>query len=119
MSVGGAYQMIGNVWEWTADDFLWIAALADQQTKQPEFKTIRGGAFDTYFDNQATSQFASGEDPLGRKHNIGFRCALSVCDLAPVVPHVPPEVVPQSKPEAARHEAAAAVAEKEAELQPA
>ncbi len=82
VSVGGAYQLIGNVWEWTADDFLWIAALNDHESQEPLLKTIRGGAFDTYFDNQATSQFASGEDPLGRKHNIGFRCALGLCDLA-------------------------------------
>jgi gamma-glutamyl hercynylcysteine S-oxide synthase len=86
VSVGGVYQLIGNVWEWTTDDFLWIAALADERTNQPLLKTIRGGAFDTYFDNQATSQFASGENPLGRKHNIGFRCALGICDLAASAP---------------------------------
>ena len=44
-------------------------------------KSIRGGAFDTYFDNQATCQFQSGESPLARKHNIGFRLAVGVCDL--------------------------------------
>jgi iron(II)-dependent oxidoreductase len=47
-------------------------------------KSVRGGAFDTYFENQATCQFQSGDDPTSRKHNIGFRCALSVCDLAPL-----------------------------------
>jgi iron(II)-dependent oxidoreductase len=86
VSVGGVYQLIGNVWEWTSDDFLWVAALADERTNQTLLKTIRGGAFDTYFDNQATSQFASGENPLGRKHNIGFRCALGICDLAATAP---------------------------------
>jgi iron(II)-dependent oxidoreductase len=45
-------------------------------------KTIRGGAFDTYFDSQACCSFQSGDDPLARKHNIGFRCAISLCDLA-------------------------------------
>jgi len=45
-------------------------------------KSIRGGAFDTYFENQANCQFASGENPISRKHNIGFRCALSVCDIS-------------------------------------
>jgi len=44
-------------------------------------KSLRGGAFDTYFDNQATCQFCSGEAAIARKHNIGFRCALSICDL--------------------------------------
>ena len=46
-------------------------------------KSIRGGAFDTYFESQATCQFQSGENPLSRKHNIGFRLALGACDLAP------------------------------------
>ncbi|HEV2969765.1 MAG TPA: formylglycine-generating enzyme family protein [Pirellulales bacterium] len=85
VSVGGAYQLIGNVWEWTADNFLWIVAAGDNNAKQPLLKTIRGGAFDTYFDNQATSQFASGENPLARKRNIGFRCALGICDLAATI----------------------------------
>jgi iron(II)-dependent oxidoreductase len=44
-------------------------------------RCLRGGAFDTYFDNQATCRFASGESPLARKHNIGFRLAVSMADL--------------------------------------
>ena len=44
-------------------------------------KSIRGGAYDTYFDTQAHCQFQSGESPLSRKHNIGFRCALGFCDV--------------------------------------
>jgi iron(II)-dependent oxidoreductase len=98
VSVGGAYQLIGNVWEWTGDDFLWIAALVDQESKESLLKTIRGGAFDTYFDNQATSQFASGESPLGRKHNIGFRCALGICDLAARDPAQPLAESPSEAP---------------------
>ena len=46
-------------------------------------KSIRGGAFDTYFENQATCHAQSGEDRINRKHNIGFRLALAACDLAP------------------------------------
>jgi hypothetical protein len=46
-------------------------------------KSIRGGAFDTYFENQATCQFQSGESPLSRKRNIGFRLAVGACDLSP------------------------------------
>jgi iron(II)-dependent oxidoreductase len=48
-------------------------------------RTIRGGAFDTYFECQVTCQFQSGEVPVSRKHNIGIRCALSACDLRPAV----------------------------------
>jgi len=81
VSVGGVYQLIGNVWEWTSGNF--------RPTDHPQgdlilpgpMKNIRGGAFDTYFDNQATCQFHSGENPLRRRHNIGFRCAIGVCDL--------------------------------------
>jgi iron(II)-dependent oxidoreductase len=80
---GGIYQLIGNVWEWTADDF--------HGRGQPRLilptpmKAIRGGAFDTYCDNQATCQYESGDTPMSRKHNIGFRCALSAAELEPVL----------------------------------
>ena len=43
--------------------------------------SIRGGAFDTYFENQATCHFQSGEHPLSRRRNIGFRLALPMSDL--------------------------------------
>jgi iron(II)-dependent oxidoreductase len=83
VSVGGVYQLIGNVWEWTTGNF---GGAGDSQgrdlTLPTPMKSIRGGAFDTYFENQATCQFQSGENPLSRKHNIGFRCALSLCDIA-------------------------------------
>ncbi|MGH7136862.1 MAG: formylglycine-generating enzyme family protein, partial [Pirellulales bacterium] len=82
VSVSGVYQLIGNVWEWTGGDF--DAADADGVTLElpGPMKSIRGGAFDTYFEQQACCSFRSGELPLARKHNIGFRCALSVCDVA-------------------------------------
>ncbi|MBX9788468.1 MAG: formylglycine-generating enzyme family protein [Pirellulales bacterium] len=82
ITVGGAYQMVGNVWEWTTGNFgAWCVPTQDLILTAPA-RSLRGGAFDTYFDTQATCQFQSGEDPTARKHNIGFRCALSVCDLA-------------------------------------
>jgi len=82
VSVGGVYQLVGNVWEWTAGDFHGHDHGGGKLVLPTPMKSIRGGAFDTYFDNQATCQFQSGESPLQRKHNIGFRCSIGVCDLA-------------------------------------
>jgi iron(II)-dependent oxidoreductase len=84
-SVGGAYQLIGNVWEWTTGNFGYLVGTQELALPTP-MKSIRGGAFDTYFENQATCQFQSGENPLARKHNIGFRCAISLCDVCLSVP---------------------------------
>jgi formylglycine-generating enzyme required for sulfatase activity len=85
VSVGGAYQLIGNVWEWTTDEFQpqdGSIVRVEGGAFGSALKSLRGGAFDTYFDSQATCQFQSGDHALARKHNIGFRCALSICDLA-------------------------------------
>ena len=81
VGAGGFYQLVGNVWEWTSDEFgLWHHD--DQNiTSQNPLKSLRGGAFDTYFDSQAVCQFQSGDSPLARKRNLGFRCALSACDV--------------------------------------
>jgi iron(II)-dependent oxidoreductase len=79
MSVGGIHQLIGNVWEWTATP---IAELGDSTLHVSEsVMSIRGGAFDTYFENQATCHYQSGEHPLSRRPNIGFRLALPMSDL--------------------------------------
>ncbi len=81
VSVGGVYQLVGNVWEWTSGNFRPGDCVAGELTLPSPMRSIRGGAFDTYFDNQATCHFGSGENPLSRRHNIGFRCAIGVCDL--------------------------------------
>ncbi len=82
VSVGGVHQLVGNVWEWTTGNFGAWSYPSRDLILPVAMKSIRGGAFDTYYDNQATCQFQSGEDPVARKHNIGFRCAVSVCDLS-------------------------------------
>lgn len=82
VSVGGVCQLIGNVWEWTSGNYRGFDYAEGELILPSPMKNIRGGAFDTYFDAQATCQFPSGENPIGRKHNIGFRCAVGVCDLA-------------------------------------
>jgi gamma-glutamyl hercynylcysteine S-oxide synthase len=91
VSAGGVYQLIGNVWEWTASNYGGASLPADLlpmsglRVSTP-LRSIRGGAFDTYFDNQASCQFQSGENPLNRRNNIGFRCAVGVRDLTLVRP---------------------------------
>jgi iron(II)-dependent oxidoreductase len=81
VSPGGVHQLIGNVWEWTYDDFSQAAHKRPGLALGTAMKCVRGGAFDTYFDVQATCQFVSGENPVARKHNVGFRCAVSTADL--------------------------------------
>jgi len=81
-SVGGVNDLVGNVWEWTSTSFgVWDLANLKIETATP-MRSIRGGAFDTYFDSQCHLHFQSGESPLARKHNIGFRCAVGFCDVA-------------------------------------
>ena len=72
ISVGGVGQLIGNVWEWIDGEVRGGAA---------SLRSIRGGAFDTFFDETALGQFQSAEDPWNRRHNIGIRCAISAADL--------------------------------------
>ncbi|MCA9099586.1 MAG: SUMF1/EgtB/PvdO family nonheme iron enzyme [Pirellulales bacterium] len=102
-SVGGALQLVGNVWEWTSGHFSAGAYARRDLVLPTPMRSIRGGAFDTYFESQATCQFQSGEDPVARKHNIGFRCAVSVCDLAlPGASAVRNEETSNSLPERSR-----------------
>ena len=82
-SVNGVQQLIGNVWEWTANDLTISALEGDIHFDQP-LKSLRGGSFDTYFESQVSGQLQSGDDPLARRRNIGFRCAISECDVAEV-----------------------------------
>lgn len=83
VSVGGVYDLIGNVWEWTRGNFNAGVSQHHGLVLELPMRSIRGGAFDTYLDNQATCQFQSGEVPMARKRNIGFRCGVGLCDLAP------------------------------------
>ena len=49
VSVGGVYQLIGNVWEWTLGDF--DPGVGDVPVDEPDqgpLKNVRGGAYDTF-----------------------------------------------------------------------
>ncbi len=73
-------QLVGNVWEWTNGEYM----LSDDQGRpivgEMPMHAIRGGAFDTYFEIQTTSQFRTGLIALARMHNTGFRCAMDLAD---------------------------------------
>ncbi|MDZ7616433.1 MAG: SUMF1/EgtB/PvdO family nonheme iron enzyme, partial [Patescibacteria group bacterium] len=81
VSVGGVHQLIGNVWEWTSSAYRGLDGPDGRLEPEEPMKSLRGGAFDTYFDLHATCQFQSGDAPLRARYNIGFRCAVGVCDL--------------------------------------
>jgi iron(II)-dependent oxidoreductase len=80
----GVYQLTGNVWEWVEDAYQGphlkpgLRIHFDHAMQQ-----VRGGAFDTYFETEATCHFQSGQPSLDRCANIGFRCAVSIDRLQP------------------------------------
>lgn len=74
----GIYQLTGNVWEWTGAAFDFGSDNPECEVlAQQSMAEVRGGAFDTYFETQATCQFRSGYPLLYRGANVGFRCCIS------------------------------------------
>lgn len=75
-------QLIGNVWEWTDTEY----SITDDEGRpivgEMPMHVIRGGAFDTYFETQATNYFRTGQLALARSHNTGFRCAMDLREAA-------------------------------------
>lgn len=105
VSVGGIQQLIGNVWEWTETP---LASIGDTTLHVSEsIMSIRGGAFDTYFENQATCHYQSGDHPLSRRANIGFRLALPMHDLESYEGITPDDAVEDERAPAGIDEAVA------------
>lgn len=90
VSVGGVYQLSGNVWEWMWGNYVPPDGSDGSWAAEIGLKSLRGGAFDTYFDNQATCQFQSGDAAVARKANIGFRLAIGACDVVLAWPGADP-----------------------------
>lgn len=77
----GAYDVVGNVWEWTAD---WFQTYTAEEQVNPkgaptgERKIIRGGSFNGGFQNWLNPAFRYHQEATASSHGIGFRCALSL-----------------------------------------
>jgi len=73
-------QLVGNAWEWTDTEFAVADGNGNPIVGEMPMHVIRGGAFDTYFELQATAEFRTGQIALARSHNTGFRCAMDLSD---------------------------------------
>ncbi len=69
----GAYDMLGNVWEWTASPFTVYPGGKAAPPEGDQFKIIRGGAFDNTGKNTAMYRGFFSSDSAWPK--VGFRCA--------------------------------------------
>lgn len=74
------FQLAGNVWEWTDSEYVISDSNGNPVVGEMPMHVVRGGAFDTYFESQATAQFRTGQIALARTHNTGFRCAMDLVD---------------------------------------
>ncbi|MBL9105108.1 MAG: SUMF1/EgtB/PvdO family nonheme iron enzyme [Myxococcales bacterium] len=72
----GLRDMVGNVFEWTADDALPYPG-APEGTKLTPGKIMRGGAFNSFQREHAEPALRFGQDPTAHVHAVGFRCARS------------------------------------------
>ncbi len=99
-NAGGAFQLSGNVWEWTTGRYGQWHENCQIDDDNGYLVSLRGGSFRTYLDQHASNQFQSGDYPLSRRDNLGFRCALSAEVIEqPVRTRQPPIARPASPPE--------------------
>jgi formylglycine-generating enzyme required for sulfatase activity len=74
----GAFDMIGNVWEWCEDGFrLYPTSTFQVKPSEQMHKIVRGGSFES--DQDEVNAFTRyWYDPEKPDHRIGFRCAKTV-----------------------------------------
>jgi iron(II)-dependent oxidoreductase len=80
-SAYGCVQMVGDVWEWTASDFIGYPGFAVHPYKEysevffgSEYKVLRGGSWATHPTAMRTT-FRNWDYPIRRQIFSGFRCA--------------------------------------------
>lgn len=77
----GSFDVVGNVWEWTAD---WFQTYSGEEQVNPkgapagDRKAIRGGAFNGGFALWVNPAFRYHQLATASSHGIGFRCALTL-----------------------------------------
>ena len=74
----GLFGMLGNVWEWTADEYeteylSFMPTLGISPAAGPTLSVVRGGGFLIGLD-ELTEYPAAAVSPKARFGNIGFRC---------------------------------------------
>jgi gamma-glutamyl hercynylcysteine S-oxide synthase len=96
-SPAGVRQLIGDVWEWTASDFLpypgfiaWPYREYSEVFFGSEYKMLRGGAFGAA-PVACRGTFRNWDYPIRRQIFAGFRTAR---DAEPSAPHPPPRPSP-------------------------
>ena len=81
----GCLGMVGDVWEWTASDFLAHPGFRTFPYREysevffgPEYKVLRGGSWATHPAAVRTT-FRNWDFPVRRQLFAGFRCARNAC----------------------------------------
>jgi formylglycine-generating enzyme required for sulfatase activity len=80
-SAYGIQDVVGNVWEWTADWYAPYRGDPETNPKGPptgDQRVIRGGAWNAAYPSWVRPTFRYHDSPTKKSYGIGFRCAASL-----------------------------------------